>query len=177
MSEKADPILLRVMLSGDDFERAGDFVKATRAHPAGSIEYEALLHSAILFYARPYSDNEPKKSKLPDEARKLTGLDLPAILGEDLPLHDRLLALRNKVIAHAESEFFPAQTLKPAIGAGAKGQRGIAFQRRAWHVVDEKLDLDVFERMATNMRHAARQHVYNVAQARGLLQEGPFGTG
>ena len=101
---------------------------------------------------------------------------MPSILGDDLPLHDRLIALRNKVIAHAESEFFPAHTLKPAFGAGIKGQRGIAFQRRSWHVVDEKLDLDVFERMATNMRYAARKHVYNVAQKRGLLPEGPFGT-
>jgi hypothetical protein len=168
----ADPVLLRVMLSGDDYERAEEFVKAARLQAVGNIEYEALMHSAILFYARPYSDNEPKKSKLPDEARKLKGLDLQTILGEDLPFHDRLIALRNKVIAHAESEFFPAQNIKLAIGA--KGQFGIAFQRRSWHVVSENLDLDVFERVAAKMRSAARKHVYDVARQRGLLQEGPF---
>jgi hypothetical protein len=55
MSEKADPILLRVMLSGDDFERAGDFVKAARAHPVGSIEIrgappqrDPVLRTALL---------------------------------------------------------------------------------------------------------------------------------
>ncbi len=70
MSDKADPILLRVMLSGDDFERAGDLVKAARTHPVGGIDYEALRHTTILLYARPYSDSKPKKSKLPDEAHR-----------------------------------------------------------------------------------------------------------
>jgi hypothetical protein len=157
MSDSADPVLLRIMLSGDDYARAEEFVKAARLHAVGNIEYEALMHSAILFYARPYSDNEPKKSKLPDAARKLTGLDLPEILGDDLPFHERLIALRNKVIAHAESEFFPAQNIKLAIGS--KGQSGIAFQRRSWHVVSENLDLEIFERVATKMRAAARKHV------------------
>jgi hypothetical protein len=51
------------MLSGNEFERAGDFAKAARAHPVCSIEYKALLQSSIHFYARP-SDNKSKKSKL-----------------------------------------------------------------------------------------------------------------
>jgi hypothetical protein len=169
---KADPVLLRIMLSGDDYQRAEEFVKAARRHAPGDIEYEALMHSAILFYARPYTDNEPKKSKLPEEARKLTGLDVPSILGADLPFHDRLLALRNKVIAHAEAEFFPAQNLKLAIGS--KGQFGLGFQRRSWHVVSENLDLDVFERVAVKMRSSTRTHVFDVARQRDLLQEGPF---
>ena len=76
------------------------------------------------------------------------------------------------MVAHAESEYFPAENLKLAIGS--KGQFGVGFLRRSWHVVNEKLDLDVFEGVATKMRHAAVNHVYNVARERGLLQEGPF---
>jgi hypothetical protein len=172
---RADPVLLRIMLSRDDFQRAGEFVKAARSHPEANIEFEALLHSAILFYARPFSGNEPSDSNLPDAAKTLTGLDTRVILGDDLPFHCRLRTLRNKVIAHAESQYFPAQNVPLAIGE--KGQFGIAFQRRSWHVVDEKLDLDVFERVAAKMRSAALNHVYDEARKRGLLQEGPFGSG
>jgi hypothetical protein len=170
--ERVDPVLLRVLLSGDDYARVLEFVEAARKAPVGNIEYEALMHSAILFYARPYSDNEPKKSKLPDAARKLTGLDLQEILGEDLPFHDRLIDLRNKVIAHAEAEFFPAEKIPMQIGT--KSQFGVGFQRRTWHVVSENLDLDVFERVAKKMRAATRGHVLVTAGQRGVLQQGPF---
>ena len=79
MSEKADPILLRVMLSGDDFERAGDFVKAARAHPVVSIEYEALLHSAILFYARhgPTPTTSPRNRNCRMRRESSPGLTCP----------------------------------------------------------------------------------------------------
>jgi hypothetical protein len=112
MEGTADPELLRIMLSGDDFQRTEEFLKAAGKHSEAAIEFEALLHSAILFYTRPFSDNEPKKSPLPAAARSLTGLDVKALLGTDASLHYRLITLRNKVIAHAESEFFPARSIE-----------------------------------------------------------------
>jgi hypothetical protein len=74
VSQALHPVLHRITLSGDDFGRAAGFAKAAQSHPVSSIEYEALVHNAILFYARPWLDNEERKSKLPKDARMLTGM-------------------------------------------------------------------------------------------------------
>jgi hypothetical protein len=108
MSNPIHPALLRVKLSLDDFKRVGEFLKAARSHPTSSIEYEALLHSAILFYARPFTDNAERTSKLKDAAKKLTGLNIKAILEGHVRYHQKILKLQKHVVAHADAEFYPA---------------------------------------------------------------------
>ena len=146
-------------------------MQAARAHLESTIEHEALLHSAILFYTRPFSKNAPRWKKLTDAAVRLIGVDIASTLGSDQTLHDRLITLRDTVIAHSEGEFFPAQHADLTIGS--KGQFGIAFQRRSWHVINEHLDLDAFARIATKMKDATQNHLFAIARQRGLLQEAP----
>lgn len=171
MSSPIHPVILRVKLSIDDFKRVSEFLKAARSHPASSIEYEALLHSAILFYARPFTDNAHRKSKLPDAAKKLTGLNIKAILGEDIRYHQRILKLRNQVVAHADAEFFPATSTE--LKFGNQYTQGFSMECTTWHVAEEKLNLEIFELIASKMADATLHHLFNVGIELAEIQNGP----
>jgi hypothetical protein len=85
----------RTQISGDDFRDAKSFINAARRHVVGTIEYEGLMHAAIIAYARPFSGNE--RGRDPPSDPKLD----PAVValdGEDRKLHDRIITLRNKVV-------------------------------------------------------------------------------
>jgi hypothetical protein len=170
VSQPLHPVLHRITLSGDDFRRAAEFAKAARLHPVSSIEHEALVHSAILFYARPWLDNEERKSNLPKDARMLIGIDLAGTLGDNEVFHERIIRLRKKVIAHAEAEFFPAQHGGP-LKIGNKGTRGLTMVRRIWHVTDEQLDLELLEQIAITMKKATMNLAFAKAAELGVLQE------
>jgi hypothetical protein len=171
MSSPVHPVILRVKLSIDDFKRVSEFLKAARSHPASSIEYEALLHSAILFYARPFTDNAQRKSKLPDAAKKLTGLNIKAILGGDIGYHHQILDLRRRVVAHADAEFFPAT--KTEFKLGSQYTQGFSMDCTTWHVAEEQLNLEIFELIASKMADATQNHLFNVGIELGEIQNGP----
>jgi hypothetical protein len=133
----------RTHISKHDFGRAGEFLTAARGHGVATIEHEALLIAAIIFYARPFTLNEKaKKGQDPlSDARLDEGLaDFDD--AEDQALHDRIVNLRHKAVAHAEFDNYPVLLAGPS-------QRTIVS--RAWHVVDEQLDLSRFQRIATEM--------------------------
>ena len=90
----------RLSISRQDFEQCRRFLKQLPNHEYASTLYEALLLSAIVCYARPFSGNEKDKgakadSRIKDEV--LVGLS-----HEELELHKSILTLRNKAVAHAE---------------------------------------------------------------------------
>jgi len=173
MSNRVNPVVLRVKLSFDDFKRVGEFLKAARAHPPSSIEYEALLHSAILFYARPFTKNARRKSKLPDAAKQLTGLNIKAILEKDIRYHQKIRKLRDQVVAHADAEFFPAT--KTEFKLGNQYTQGFSMDCTTWRVADEQLDLEIFELIASKMADATQNHLFNVGVELDEIQNGPAG--
>jgi hypothetical protein len=165
---KVDATLHRVLISKDEFLRAIQFIKATQRHVENTIEYEALLHSAIIFYARPFTNNEGPRSGVPKEAQQLTGIDVESVLGDDFAFHERIVRLRMKVVAHSEAAFNPAEHIPLTIGN--PDTRGVAFARKAWHVVNENLDLGSFLQIAEKMNNACTLHVFNTAVAAGNIQ-------
>lgn len=89
-----------------DLENCLRFLDELESHQYGTTVYEALLISAIVFYIRPFSENEKKQSTSPSDPR--VPEEVLANLSEDkLDLHKRLKELRNKAIAHAEWTFHP----------------------------------------------------------------------
>jgi len=165
---QVDPTLHRALISKDEFKRAREFIEAAKRHGEATVEHEALLHSAIIFYARPFTNNEGPRRDVPAGAQKLIGVDLPAILDEDFAFHDRIVKLRMKVVAHSEAAYHPAQHIPLTIGN--PDTRGVAFSRKTWHVVSEHLDLDAFWRIADKMNRACTSHIFNQAAAQGQLQ-------
>ena len=69
---KDTKVLNRLTISRHDLEQCQNFLQQLAHQEYGSITYEALLIAAIVFYARPFSNNERGKnanadSKINDE--------------------------------------------------------------------------------------------------------------
>jgi hypothetical protein len=110
--------------------RAMAFIEAAHRHSESTIEYEALLLAAIIHYARPFTNNEGP-GNAPREAQRLTGVDVNAVLDGDpalIDLHNRIVRLRMKAVAHSESSFNPADHIPLTIGN--PGTRGVSFVRK-----------------------------------------------
>ena len=95
----------RLTISRNDLEQCILFLEQLPNHEYGSIAYEALLLSAIICYARPFSCNE--KGKNAKANAKIENEVLNKLTKEELELHSKLLILRNKAIAHAEWSYYP----------------------------------------------------------------------
>jgi hypothetical protein len=150
--------------------RAMAFIEAARRHAESTIEYEALLLTAILHYARPFTNNEGPGKAAPT-AQKLMGVDVGVVLDGDpalIDLHNRIVRLRMKAVAHSESSFNPADHIPLPIGN--PGTRGVSFVRKPWHVLSEQLDLAMFYRMAKAMHGACVNRVFQHAIELGVDQ-------
>jgi hypothetical protein len=165
MAQPLDPEIHRIQLSLNDFIQTEEFAEAAMQHPIESLEYEALVHNAILHYARPYGTNEQGRTT-PQEHRSLMSIDIAATLGPDFEFHKLIVRLRNKGVAHAEAAFFPAQ-LGP-VPAGDAG--GFIIDGKNWNVRDERLDLARLVKIAATMKRATIEHILNRAAAKGLIQ-------
>jgi hypothetical protein len=147
----------RTHIASEDFKSAARFIDAARRYTVATTEYEALLHAAIIAYARPFSCNELAPDS-PSDPR----ID-PALVqlsGADLALHNRVIHMRNKMIAHAEFAQNPVALVpvKPSFGIAA----GFVTQSRRWHVVEEQIDLDAFQRIADAMHQRCINHTFDV---------------
>lgn len=133
----------RAHISTRDFEKASEFIEAARCHPESGLEYEAFMISAIVCYARPFSGNERSASS---PAASNLAVPLHSLEREDLELHERILAIRNKAVAHSEFEKYPVRQIPVAGSAG-----GFATTSTSFHIVSERLDLDAFVNIAKKM--------------------------
>ena len=97
--------LYRLNISRHDIKQALDFLQAATKHDSSSTEYEGLIVSAIIFYARPFSNNE--KNPAANALSRVPESVIEGFLPNDLVLHKRLIDRRNKAIAHAEWNEFP----------------------------------------------------------------------
>lgn len=143
----------RSHISAYDFDRAIDFIKEARKHHPKSLIYDALLTSAIIYYARPFSPNEHWKNPDPlSEStidKTLRGFEDP----KEQKFHDEIIELRNKVVAHAE--YGHGKYTVNQVSVEPTGQTSILSS--VWRPSHEWFDLFKFERIATEMR--ARCHI------------------
>jgi hypothetical protein len=144
----------RTHISKHDFRRAGEFVRAAREHEISTIEHEALLIAAIIYYARPFSGNEKDRKKHqpppPSDARLHESL-ANFEEGEDQILHDRIVKLRHKAVAHAEFGNYPVMLM---------GEEQRTIVSSAWHVIAEQLDLARLKKIANDMQTRSTLGVY-----------------
>jgi hypothetical protein len=150
----------RTHLSSLDFEQAERFIKAAQQHPVASAEHDALLLSAIISYARPFSGNERDRNAA---AASSLAPELVVLEAGDRELHDRIIALRNKAVAHAESKYNPMEFV--GIRRSLRGSRGVALTTKPWQVGEENLDLNAFGRIALKMHQACVKWLSDTAVA------------
>lgn len=139
--------MYRAHISEKDFKQALRFIDAALVVNISTVEHEALVIAAIISYARPFTLNErPQKGKpLPAADASLEGIDLRALLGVDADLHERIVELRMKAVAHSEAEFNPMRF------------DGMVFVSRPWHPVGAGIDLAAFRDMTAKLH----QHCLN----------------
>lgn len=146
--------LHRVHISARDFEDAGRFITAAKRHGLASDEHEGLLVAALIHYARPFSRNEVDPDAPADERLEIRGgIEVVLKTEGERKLHERIIKLRNKVVAHAESEFNPMQIMPNPVSKNPRA--GVTFlmtMSRRWHPVEENIDLDDFGRIVEAMR-------------------------
>lgn len=117
-----DRLMHRARISSDDMHQAVAFIEAAlRLEAQGKdsrsdVTHLALTVAAVIYYARPFTRNErrPKKGSQAKGAPPLSRVDLAPlskVLGskEARMLHRSVIRLRNKVVAHAESRYFPVR--------------------------------------------------------------------
>jgi hypothetical protein len=117
----------RAQISVNDMRLAIRFIDAALAldamqeKPAGSeVARLALEVAAIVHYARPFTGNErTKKTKRPPPmgAPRLGKIDIGPLFKiflskEQRALHRDALVIRHKIVAHADSRYFPARLVK-----------------------------------------------------------------
>jgi hypothetical protein len=98
--------LNRLTSASLDLENCIRFLDELSKQAYGSAAYEALLLSAVIFYARPFSQNEMKDSPHPSDPR-VPDTVLSGLQDGELKLHKDMVTLRNKAIAHAEWSHHP----------------------------------------------------------------------
>ncbi|MBV8403207.1 MAG: hypothetical protein JO203_03370 [Gammaproteobacteria bacterium] len=115
--------LHRVLITCGDLQDAEQFVIAAMAREregtnlSRDLIYQALVCAAVIYYARAVGPNEhPIPSKRPKNAaaHRVNTRDLRKVLGtpERWRLHNQVLAARNKILAHAESKYFPVKMVR-----------------------------------------------------------------
>ena len=100
----------RLVLSNHDWLKCRKTLN-TCATAKNETAKEALLLMAIVYYARPFSGNERNPGAT--AASRVDPTVLGVLTAEELKLHARLMELRHKAVAHAESETYHAIGLEP----------------------------------------------------------------
>jgi hypothetical protein len=157
MSDATKRRFRRTHISRRDFAKSIGFIDAAAKHDLSAPEYEALLLAAIISYARPFSGNE--QGKLPPSDSRLE-VDVSQLLGSDFALHERLIEVRNKAVAHSESAYYPVELL-PSVPDG-EGVRGFASVSQNWHVLNEHIDLVVFKRVAETLHQKCINNLFDI---------------
>jgi hypothetical protein len=157
--DRAQCRLNRVHISQRDFESAERYVAGATRHAMHTVEHECLLMSAIIAYARPFSDNSGDPTS--QATGTLQGNAQKILAPEDYDLHQRILPIRNKAVAHSEFDAYPLRTIP--IPGMLHGRRGMVVESRSWHPVEEDIDLEVFRRIIRDMRKHCRSLIFGAA--------------
>lgn len=127
-----DKELHRFSISVYDFEDSLSFLAESLNHEQGSIAQEALLISAVIYFARPFSTNEREKNP---KAIPNLKIDWFSQLTEaELELFGELIEMRNKCLAHAEYSKYPA---------GINRKTGVLSSRR-YSISDSHINIPLF---------------------------------
>jgi hypothetical protein len=114
----------RARISANDMRQAVAFIEAAIAAEArgadskSDVTHLALVVAAVIYYARPFTGNEggkkPQRKTPPKGEPPLSRVDIGPLSKvisskEGRRLHRNVIRLRHKVVAHAESRYFPVR--------------------------------------------------------------------
>jgi hypothetical protein len=136
--------LNRARLSSDDFEEASQYI-ANIDDVQDDVLKRALLTAAIVAYSRPFTNNSGGLGK---HATSQLSVSLRRLFTvKELEFHDKLLALRNEVVAHIDYDRKPVRRLE---GTAA----GFTMSGKPFDLLSERIDVKLFREMCA----ALKQH-------------------
>jgi len=104
--------LNRYSIAVQDFEQVVEFLEESENHKINTKIYQALLTCAIIYYYRPFSQNERDKNS--QAISQISIEDFKDLTKEDIQLHKHCKRVRNKALAHAEWVNYPTKLHKDA---------------------------------------------------------------
>jgi hypothetical protein len=127
--------LIRARLSSDDVREAEEYLDKLTSFP-DAVTKRSLLTSAIVAYARPFTNNGSTQ-----DATSTLGVNPKKLLtADEHELHQRLLSLRNEVVAHTEFDRKPVQRLSGSA-------TGFTMTGRVFDLLNQPIDLALFRKM------------------------------
>jgi hypothetical protein len=105
MDDQEKRRLYRLNIAKWDMDKAVALLTMATTYPPTKLEFEALVTSGIIHYARPFSMNEREKDAKADSRVPSEVID--KLNSDEIKLHNLLIDRRNKAIAHAEWSKFP----------------------------------------------------------------------
>lgn len=80
------------------------------------------------------------------------------------------LKMRNKAVAHSEFDKYPVQIMAvPEPNSDA----GFAASSQSWHVLNERIDLEAFKRIAEALRQKCLNLCFDLGRARRVPETSP----
>ena len=144
--EKLEAQFNRAHISQHDFEEAEEYLNEIQNAPSEVVR-RALLTSAIIAYARPFTQNE-RASSAPATS-SISNKHLQQLTKEEQVLHERILGLRHEAIAHSP------YALRPLQREGLH-ERGFVVNGTYFDVLSESVDREVFACMCGRLKLACR---------------------
>ena len=142
MSDAVEQEINRLNISEKDFGEAHDYLSELALFDAAIVR-RALLTSAIIGYSRPFTKNAGGALS---RAKKRIVFPYDSGFDEsDSELHERLLALRNKSVAHSDFDTKPTGRIP--------GTSGSVFTwSKPFDVLGEQIDLEKFKLLTWRMK-------------------------
>ena len=122
----------RYSISVHDFERSAQFLEEAINYNKIDLIYESLLISSVIFYCRPFTDNERSDDAV--ASRKIMIGSFVALSVQEESLHGKLMKLRNKAIAHSEWIKNPTKI----------NHKNSVVSSRFFNILNENINLDDF---------------------------------
>lgn len=142
-----EQIINRSKISFDDFKECLAFLRALNepdidGSPFSRTKKRALLIAAVVAYARPFTAN--RKGFRNNTAPSLERSAIETLSEDMRVLHEKLIALRNRVVAHSDADAKPT-SYRP-------GVNGPIFWGRAPDIIEEGIEVEKFSALAERMK-------------------------
>lgn len=144
----------RAAISECDFNEAETYL-VELPNASSDIVRKALLVAAIIAYGRPFTINE--KTKPPKASPKITLLNDHLLTDEQRAMHEHLMTLRNKAIAHSEFSRNP-------VALGAVQENAISFKAEPFEILKEQISPVLFLALCRRRKKQAMDTGFVAAQ-------------
>jgi hypothetical protein len=152
----------RLTLSAHDFSESQEYLGAYSERLSPVVQ-AALLNSAIVCYARPFTANNPGKTDA--STSSLPRGVLKQLNTEQKYLHRKIVTLRNEGVAHSDYDLKPTRRVP-------RGDSGAMMWSKPFSTLAEGIDIEKFKVLARLLEHECINRFISISQKLGRLENG-----